>query len=149
MSAYVYGIICASLAVGVAELLVPESAKTRPYLKLIFGLALLVVIVKPLGDLAEMLPSLGDKIFAEEFDGGEYAEIADEQLGEAYRKGIKKALGETFNLSNFEVGVLMGEDRKPKRVIVTLMGSDIFRDPYKIEEYIKNSFGCECITLIG
>jgi hypothetical protein len=43
----------------------------------------------------------------------------------------------------------MGEDRKPQRVGVTLMGSDIFRDPYKIEEYIKNAFGCECITLIG
>ena len=149
MSVYIYGIICASVAIGIAELLVPESAKTRPYIKLIFSLALLAVIVKPLGELAEMLPTLGERIFAEEFDGGEYDEIADSQLGEAYREGIKKALGETFSLSNFDVGVLMGEERKPSRVIVTLMGNDIFRDPYKIEEYVGKAFGCECVVVIG
>ena len=64
MSVYIYGIICASVAIGIAELLVPESAKTRPYIKLIFSLALLAVIVKPLGELAEMLPTLGERIFA-------------------------------------------------------------------------------------
>lgn len=149
MSAYIYGMICASLAIGVAELLIPENAKTRPYLKLIFGLALLLVIVKPIGKLAEMLPELGDKIFSQEFDGGEYEEIADGQLAEAYRKGIAAELEATFGLNDFEVGVLMGEDRRPTRVTVTLMGADIFRNPYKIEEHIASTFGCECLTVIG
>ena len=149
MSAYIYGIICASAAIGVAELLVPESAKTRPYLKLIFSLALLLVIVKPLGELAQMLPSFGDMIFDEKFESDEYAKIADEQLCEAYREGIKKALCKNFSLSNFDVGVIMGGERKPLRVAVTLMGEDIFRNPYKIEEYVSGAFGCECIVVIG
>ena len=149
MSAYVYGLICASLAIGVAELLVPENAKTRPYLKLIFGLALLLVIVKPIGELADMLPHLGDRIFAESFEDGKYEEIAEEQLAEAYRKGIAAELEATFGLDDFEVGVHMGEERKPARVTVTLMGADIFRNPYAIEEHISKAFGCECVTVVG
>ena len=149
MNAYIYGLICASLAIGVAELLIPENAKTRPYLKLIFGLALLLVIVKPIGKLAELLPEVGDRIFAEQFEGNEYEEIAEEQLAEAYRKGIAAELEATFGLSDFEVGVLMGEERKPARVTVTLMGSDIFRNPYAIEEHISKAFGCECVTVVG
>lgn len=149
MSAYVYGIICASLAIGLAELLVPESAKTRPYVKLILGLALLLVIVKPLGRLAEMLPELGDKIFSQDFDGEKYEELADEQLEEAYRRGIATELESAFSLRDFEVGVIMGDDRRPSRVIVTLMGADIFRNPYEIEKHIGSAFGCECLTVIG
>lgn len=149
MSAYVYGMICASIAIGVAEILIPENAKTRPYLKLVFGLAMLLAVIKPVGMLAEILPEAGDRIFAEEFEGGEYEEIAEEQLAEAYRKGIEAELEAKFGLKEFEVGVLLGDDRKPARVTVALMGSDIFRNPYKIEEHISSSFGCECITVTG
>lgn len=149
MSAYVYGMICASLAIGFAELLIPESAKTRPYLKLIFGLALLLVIVKPIGELVDFLPTVGDRIFSEELEADEYENIAEGQLAEAYRKGITANLEAEFGLKSFEVGVLMGEGRKPKRVTVTLMGVDIFRNTYKIEEYVSSAFGCECITIIG
>ena len=149
MSAYVYGIICAALAIGVTESLLPESAKTRPYLKLIFGLALLLVIVRPLGELARMLPDLGGEIILEQAEDNEYAEIADEALGDAYRDGIKTELEATFGLKDFEVGILMGDDRRPKRITVTLMGSDIFRDPYKIENHLGGAFGCECIVVVG
>ena len=149
MSGYIYGIICASLAIGVAESLVPESAKSRPYLKLIFGLAMLLVMVKPLGELVTRLPDFSAELFEESFEGDSYAEIAEAQLGEAYEKGIAADLGATFGLSDFEVGVLMGAERKPLRVTVTLMGKEIFRNPYKIEEHVSTAFGCECVVVIG
>lgn len=149
MSAYIYGIICAALAIGVTESLIPESAKTRPYLKLIFGLALLLVIVRPLGELARLLPDLGGEIFLEQAEDNQYAEIADEALGDAYRDGISAELEATFGLKDFEVGVLMGDDRRPTRITVTLMGNDIFRNPYKIEEHLGGAFGCECIVVVG
>ena len=149
MSAYVYGIICAAIAIGVTESLVPESAKTRPYLKLIFGLALLLVTVRPLGELVSLLPDLGSDISSNLFDGSEYAEIADEALGEAYKDGIKAELESSFGLSDFEVGVIMGEDRHPTRIVITLTGKDVFRNPYKIEEHIGGAFKCECIVVIG
>ena len=149
MSAYVYGIICAAIAIGVTESLVPESAKTRPYLKLIFGLALLLVIVRPIGELVSLLPDLGSDISSNLFDDSEYAEIADEARGEAYSSGISEELKSTFGLSDFEVGVLVGEDRRPKRIVITLTGKDVFRNPYKIEEHIGGAFECECIVVIG
>ena len=149
MSAYIYGIICSAIAIGVTESLVPEGAKTRPYLKLIFGLALLLVIVRPIGELVSMLPDLTSDISSNLFDGSEYDDIADEALGEAYASGISAELEASFNLNDFEVGILMGEDRRPRRVVVTLMGKDIFKSPYKIEEHISLAFGCECIVVIG
>ena len=149
MSAYIYGLICASLAIGVAELLIPEGAKTAPYLKLICGLVLLVAIVKPLGQLADFIPDFGERIFEHEYEDDGYEGVAEEKLAEAYEKGIETALAENFSLKDFEVGVVMGDDKKPQRVAVTLTGRDIFRDPYKIEAFIKTAFGCECVTLIG
>ena len=149
MSGYIYGVICASLAIGVAEILVPENAKSRPYLKLLFGLALMLVIVKPLGGLISSLPELSSELFESELDADEYAEIADEQLSEAYGKGIAANLEESFGLSDFEVGVLVGEDRRPASVTVTLMGKEIFRNPYKIEEHVSHAFGCPCVVVVG
>lgn len=149
MSGFIYGVICASMAIGIAELLVPETAKTRPYLKLIFGLAMLVVIIKPLGALVMELPELGEAIFETETEDDRYAEIADEQLSAAYAEGITAELKKSFSLTDFEVGVAMGDDRTPKRITVTLMGSDIFRNPHKIEEHLSAAFGCECVVIIG
>ena len=148
MRAYVYGIICVSVTIGIAELLIPENMKTRPYLKLIFGLAMLLVTIKPLGELAELIPRIGESFFEESIESEDYSEIAQEQLADAYRAGISSELKNSFGLSNFEVGVALA-DNKPSKITVTLMGNDVFRNPYKIEEHIKNAFGCECITLIG
>ena len=149
MSAYIYGLICASAAIGIAEMLIPESAKTRPYLKLILGLALLLAVVRPLGELVRMLPEFGDSIISEEQIQEDYSGIADEALADAYREGISTELKQSFGLESFEVGVMLDEERRPKRVTVTLMGKDIFRDPYKIEERIGNAFGCECVVVLG
>lgn len=149
MSAYIYGLICASAAIGIAEMLIPESAKTRPYIKLILGLALLLAVVRPLGELARMLPELGESIISENRTENEYAEIADEALADAYREGISAELKQSFGLESFEVGVKLDGERRPQRITVTLMGKDIFRDPYKIEERIGGAFGCECVVVLG
>ena len=149
MSAYIYGLICAAAAIGIAEMLIPESAKTRPYLKLILGLALLLAVIRPLGELARMLPELGESIISEGQAENEYTEIADEALADAYREGISAELKQSFGLENFEVGVMLDEEYRPKQVTVTLMGKDIFRDPYKIESRIGNAFGCECVVVLG
>jgi hypothetical protein len=148
MSGYIYGLICASVAIGLAELLIPESAKTRPYLRLLLGLALILVLVKPLGRLADMIPEL-EGSGAESFEAEEYSELAVDRLREIYREAISKGLAEELGLCDFQVGVLVGEDKRPSRVTVTLMGKDIFRSPYAIEEYVASAFGCECITVIG
>ena len=149
MSGYIYGLICVAAAIGIAEALVPESAKTRPYLKLIFGLALLLVVVRPLGELVRALPRVGDMLTVEDSETENYEEIADGALADAYKKGISDELEAAFGLSNFEVGVMLDGEKRPQKVTVTLMGKDIFRDPYKIEAHIGGAFGCECIVVTG
>lgn len=149
MSGYVYGLICASFALGALELIIPESAKTRPYVRLVFGLAMVLAVAKPVGQLAASLPDMIYESREYEFDAERYGEMSDGQLTDAYRSGVKMALKEKFGLESFEVGVAVGEDKRPKKISVTLMGGDIFRNPYKIEEYVAEVFGCECVTLIG
>lgn len=149
MSGYIYGIICASLAIGFAELLVPDNAKTRPYVRLLLGLLMILAVIKPIRALGEIFPRLEGAIEQSEVDGDEYLKLADGALAETYKSGISKALEGEFSLSDFEVGVAVGDDKRPARVVVTLMGKDIFRDPYAIEGYISSAFGCECVTVIG
>lgn len=149
MGRYVYGLICASLALGALELLIPENAKTRPYVRLIFGLAMVLAVAKPMGQLVAVLPELIYEVKEEELEAEGYEEMSEQQLCRAYKEGAMAALKEKFGLKSFEVGVSVGEDRKPSKITVTLMDGDIFRNPYKIEEYVTDTFGCECVTVIG
>lgn len=149
MSGYIYGLICASAAIGIAELVIPENAKTRPYLKLILGLALLLAVIRPLGELGRMLPELGESLISNEAPAEDYSGISGEALADAYRSGISADLRQSFGLESFEVGVMLDGEYRPRRVTVTLMGKDIFRDPYKIESRIEGAFGCECVVVLG
>ena len=149
MSVYIYGLICASLALGMFEILIPENAKTRSYIRLIFGLVMVLAVIRPISGLNSAVGDILHDLNGDEFDGSRYEEMSEQQLSEAYKKGVTAALEEEFGLESFEVGVLLGEDGKPERISVTLMKGDIFRNPYRIEEYVFELFGCECITVIG
>ena len=149
MNGYIYGLVCAAAAVGIAEAVIPESAKTRPYLKLVFGLALLLAVIRPFGEFIRYLPELGNSFIVEDESTEDYSDIADEALGEAYASGVRTELEATFGLSNFEVGVAVGKDRLPEKITIVLGGRDVFRNPHDIEAHIGEIFGCECIVVIG
>ena len=150
MSGYILGVVGAALAIGVAECLIPETAKTRTYLKLLFSLCLLLTVIKPLGSLASGLPEFIDGLlYNDEDEEIRYLEIADGELSEAYREGISKLLSEEFSLSDFSVGVKMGDDRNIETVTVTLMGRDIFKNPRLIENCVMEAVGAECIVIVG
>lgn len=150
MRGYILGVIGAALAIGVAERLVPENAKTRKYLRLLFSLCLLLTVIKPIGSLAVGLPELIDGLlYKDESEEIRYLEIAEGELSEAYREGIRDILEEEFSLSDFSVGVKMGDDRRVETVTVTLMGRDIFKNPRLIENYVKEAVGAECIVIVG
>jgi hypothetical protein len=148
MRAYVYGVVCAAIAVGIAEILIPERASTRPYLKLLFGIALLFAVIKPIGELAELMPAVGEEIF-EPIKEDSYAQLSDKHLSSAYAEGISADLRSSFGLSDFSVGVVLDGEGKPQRVAVTLFGKDIFKNPYAIEERISKAFSCECTVTVG
>lgn len=150
MSRYIVGIVSAALAIGVAECLVPDNAKAKTYLKLLFSLVLLLVVVKPLGSFIKEAPDFIDRLlYPNESEEEHYLEIAEGEMIDAYREKISEGLADNFNLTDFSVGVKMSDDRLIETVTVTLMGRDIFKNPYLVENYVKELTGAECIVIVG
>ena len=150
MRGYIVGIVSAALAIGVAECLIPDGAKTKIYLKLLFSLVLLLVVVKPLGNFISEAPDFIDRLlYPNESEEEHYLEIAEGEMLEVYREKLYEGLVEKFNLTDFSLGIKMGEDRLIETVTVTLMGKDIFKNPILIENYVKEGTGADCIVIVG
>ncbi len=150
MNGYIVGIVSAALAIGVAECLIPENAKTKKYLGLLFSLCLLLAVVKPVGSFVLELPDFIDGLlYPNESEEEHYLEITEGEISEAYREKIKEHLAAKFNLTDFSVGVKMGEGHIAETVTVTLMGRDIFKNPRLIENYVKEVTGVQCIVIVG
>lgn len=160
MSGYIYGIIGTAAVIGTLESLLPRSGKTRPYVRLVAALCLLCVIARPLGDflsslsgwleedLTSLTPDGAGRTQYEEILAGEVESVVRDELAEA----VKDALATRFSVESCEVGVALRKEDGTlfvTRVVVTLMGRDVFRDPYAIEAYVSELLGCECITVIG
>ena len=57
-----------------------------------------------------------------------------------------------FSVNDCEVGVALareGEELHLARVIITLSGKDVFKNPYTIEEHFATLLGCECVVVVG
>ena len=161
MGEYVLGIIGAAAVIGIMENIVPQNGKTKSYMRLITALCLLCLVVKPLGSMLDSLPALvadateqiaeGSEAARDEYEKileGEITDTVREQLSAA----IESELETEFKVQNCEVGVALvrvdGELRI-QRAVITLMGRDIFKDPYAIEEHFGELLGCECVVVIG
>lgn len=160
MGQYVYGIIGAAAVIGVMESILPKSGRTRQYMRLITALCLLCLIVKPIGTFLDTLPSLlSDEMEGIAEGGGSrdgYESILDGQIEAVVRDelcaAVKEELSEHFSVGNCEVGAtLVSTDGTPTlcRVVITLFGKDVFKNPYAIEEYFSDLLGCECIVTVG
>lgn len=160
MGQYIFGIVGATAVIGVMESLLPKGSKTGAYMKLITSLCLLCLIIKPMGAFLDALPDrlvtgleavTDDAAARSEYEAileGEITAAVREQLCDA----VKSELFTRFSVSNCEVGAAL-ERREGAlavtRVVITLMGKDIFKDPYAIEKYIGALLDCECIVTVG
>ena len=162
MHQYIMGLVGAAAIIGIAENLLPSGAKSTPYIKLIAGLCLLCLAIGPVSMALDSLPELVTGRVEELAEGGEdvargeYESILNGQLEAAVREqlctAIERQLVEKFRVTSCEVGVELRADTEgmePVRVMITLMGRDIFRDPYVIEAYIGDLLECECVVVIG
>lgn len=160
MNGYVYGIIGTAAVIGALESLLPKTGKTRPYVRLVAALCLLCVIVRPVGGFLSTLSDRLEDGFSvsegtseertryEEILTGQVESVVREELQEA----VAEALAERFSIQSCEVGVALArreEGLAVTRVVVTLTGRDVFKDPYAVEAYVSELLGCECITVIG
>lgn len=161
MRQYMMNVVGVAILAGVADQLLPEKGKLREHVRLLFGLYLILVMIAPLGNVLSSLPArLEDGMAALENAGegtGEYDKILEGTVKEAVRQELAAALTEKLvkefgvNAETVRVGISFeeGEELRLKKVLVTLTGKDIFRNPYTIEEAISSLLGCECVVVVG
>ena len=158
MGEYVLRVVGAAFCVGLLEELLPGECGSKTYVRFLTGLCLLAILIAPVGRLLASLPdALGELSVPEEQAENEYERILRENLGEAVRQrlgeAVKRDLAERFGVKHerTEVGIRLSEDGTlaVSRLIVTLRGSDIFKNPYEIEQYFSELLGCECLVRVG
>ena len=156
MGEYILSVVGAAFCVGLLEELLPSEFGTKVYLRLLTGLCLLAIMLAPVGRcLAGVTELLGELSFLEEEQENEYEHILRENLGEAVKgelvAAVRRDLAARFGVKNekTEVGVQLGgeEGISVERLVITLRGSDILKNPYEIEEYFGKLLDCECRVL--
>lgn len=161
MRQYIMSVVGVAILAGVTDQLLPEKGKLREHVRLLLGLCLILVMIAPLGRALVTLPDLFDDGMAALENagdsGGEYDKILEGTVKEAVRQELAAALTETLekefgvNSETVKIGISFedGEPLRLKKVLVTLTGKDIFRNPYTIEETLCSLLGCECVVVIG
>lgn len=158
MGEYILSVVGAAFCVGLLEELVPNEFGTKAYLRLLTGLCVLAVMIAPMGRLLSSVEDLFFEIVEiEECGENEYERILKESLGETVRSelaaAVKRDLAERFGVKNegTEVGIQLGGEGglSVTRLIITLKGGDILKNPYEIEDYFGELLECECRVIVG
>ena len=155
MKAYFLSVVLTALLGGIASEILPERSGTRPHLKLVTGLCVLLVLVLPAKDtiraLADFAGRLDLGVLLENEESREhYEEILDSALWHYSEEELAERLGallrREFELSEGEcrTRVWFGEEGVPQKVLVLLSGGAVFSDPYRIEAYVNELFSCPC-----
>lgn len=159
---YVLSVITASFAAGIFGILSPEKSGMGKYVKFLISLALILCIILPLRDAADLIVSfVSDPASAYGDIEGElegYVERTNEQIIEqntemicsAIKKELKDKLGipahECDLTLEFESG--SGEIRL-KKVNVFLSGYSMWRDPRDIKSLVSELTDSECEVIAG
>ncbi len=159
MKEYIMKVVGAAILLGISEQLLPPNAKLRSYIRLFGSLCLLLILIAPLGRVIASLPDWFDEGFstleASEGDVSEYEKILEGTVKETVQKELSAALlrklTDEFGVSEeTRVGVSF-EDGTPlrvKKVLITVSGKDMFRNPYEMEEAVTALLGCECVVVV-
>lgn len=160
MGEYMIGVAGAALCVGVLEEILPDSYGSKAYVRLLTALCLLLLILAPVGRVLRALPEAFESLSGELEEEGEaapYEEILKQELAQTVQneisEAVKRELATRFgvNGSKTDVGVLLsgGESFTVSRLVITLRGVDILKDPYEIEAYFSRLLSCECAVIVG
>lgn len=162
MSGYLLSVIAASLVVGVVGALVPagEGDGVRRTVCFVGALCVLCVLVAPVGNLLGWLGQVGDGI-SSLFGHAGYEQQYEQQYrdyllsfgADSVAEALREHICERFDIPEEQchVRVATGEREGElcvDEVTVILAGTALFRDPYEIEAYIGELFGCRC-TVAG
>lgn len=159
MRGYILNIIGVALCVGLLEELLPGQSNAKQFIRFATGLCLLAVMIAPLGGWIATLPDCFSAVMEEAADESEdkYTDILSGELRDTVRQNLvsalKEDLGTRFSVDceKSDVGILFaeGDTIRVERVIVTLRGKDILKNPHEIEAYFSGLLGCECRVICG
>ena len=154
------GIVGAAAVAGIAEHIAPQEGRLRGAVRLLSALCILCLVITPAKGVLEALPDLFADLSeigeGEAASRSEYEAILEGQIRETVQDelclAVEKELAARFSVTRCEVGVMLtradGELRVEK-VVVTLLGNDIFKNPHAIEDYFSNLLSCPCIVTVG
>lgn len=159
MGEYIKGIVVSAAVFGLVGRLIPWG-KTGRDVKLLASLCMLCLMIRPVGEAISAVPELLSQMseIAEAGDAsrGQYQKILEGEIQKNVQQQLRDAVAEElkarFGVSNCEVGVSLikeAEALKVERLVVTLMGKDIFKNPHEIEAYFEDLFACPCIVVVA
>lgn len=163
MGKYLTSIIVVSIIIGIIQLIAPSHANLDKYIKMICTLVMLLVIISPILEIIndfdmDLLDEIKDKIeLPSEDKDNEYNEILKEYIKNhsisELKLEIKSILDKEFEIPSEECDIqLFTQTTQGKAVLsevqILLSDRSIFKNPYKIEEYISSLLGCTCRVLI-
>lgn len=163
MKQYLLNILTLSLACGLLDMLTPagEREGLRRGVRLLAGLCLLCVMIRPLTDLRDAVLSLDLGAWAR---GAEHeAETEYERLMEQKLTAVSRAqlhedvltlLCEQLGIARENCTLTLEMDDTAqtltvRRVWIVLHGSAVLRDPREISAAVEAALGCECIVSVG
>ena len=153
MTAYLLTLFGSALAVALVDLLVPERG--RKTVRLISALFLLCVLSAPLPHAFRAIRDYTIPGAAQDARE-EYTQKMKQAMESASRtyfaRTLTELIGEQFALAEgsvrCEIEWEADNETVPKKITVILSGSAIWRDPEKIESFVEDLIGCECVTAI-
>ena len=159
MKNYLLTVILASVSIGLCEIILPSKNGIAKYVKLIGMLVILCAVVSPIGDMLNsfdtgFLNSIKEKIDGMENQEQEYEKILYDALEKFSlsdaQKIIRESVCKKFDISDNECEVLItiNNVNKINEIKILLSGKSIFKNPYEIEAYVRNTYSCECLVLI-
>lgn len=163
MEAYIISLLSASLAIALVSILSPDGTGggIAKHVRLLSSLVLICILIAPLGKSLKALQELANGELSipgvnapNENDAQDRLQITIDEASKRYAlQSLTRLLEQEFAIDTGDVrcvAVWAEQDGNatPTRITVLLSGSAIWKDPKKIEAFVTNLLGCECITAI-
>lgn len=150
MTAYLTAVLSAGFIYAVLLLVAPVGEETQKTVRLVLSLAMLLLMLSPVfsGEIKESFEDLQDG-FGNAQNGEAGKEWLENEGREAYLLGIRRAISETFSVSeeNLSLTPVFQEGLTLSSLTVTLSGKAITADLLALEQYGKENF-CESFEVM-
>lgn len=164
MTAYIISLVSASIAVALISILSPEGSGggIAKHIRLLSALFLICVLIAPVGKFIGGLRDLANGDFSlpqidlpNEEDGNlQMQDALDDASKKYFLDSLTILLLQEFSIQEGDLSckaVWTERDGQavPKKITVILSGSAIWKDPNKIQSFVSELLGCECVTAIA